>query len=250
METLFIGQEKISFENLDSTNAYLKQLCSEKVQVEGLTITAEYQTLGRGQIGNTWDSPKGQNLLFSVLLRPNFLSPDRQFYLNMSVCLALNDTLNQFCSGFQIKWPNDILFDGKKVAGILIENSISKNKIENSIIGIGINVNQKDFGAEYGRTSLSKLLGNSVDRGFLLQRICEKLEPRYLRLKSGSQGLFADYYSSLYGYKQEVEAEINGRVIICSIVGVEPNGRLITEIKGKKKKFNFKEIKFLFPKSL
>ncbi len=247
METLFIGQEKISFETLDSTNAYLKQLCSEKVQAEGLTITAEYQTLGRGQIGNKWDSPKGENLLFSVLLKPNFLSPDRQFYLNMSVCLAIFDALNELSPGFQIKWPNDLLYDRKKVAGILIENSISKNRIENSIIGIGINVNQKEFGNDKGRSSLFNVLGNKVDRSFLLHLIAKKMESKYLRLKQGTQGLFSDYYSALYGYSQAVTTEISGEIVSTIIKGVEPTGTLITEINGEKRKFDFKEIKFLFP---
>lgn len=247
METLFIGQEKISFENLDSTNAYLKQLCHEKVRAEGLTITAEYQTLGRGQFGNKWESPKGKNLLFSVLLRPNFLSPDRQFLLNMSVCLAIFDALAEFSLGFQIKWPNDILFDGKKVGGILIENSISKNKIENSIIGLGINVNQGNFEGEKGRTSLANVIGNPVDRNFLLHLICKKMEARYLRLKQGIKGLYSDYYLALYGFSQPVQAEVAGEKLQITIKGVEPNGYLITEIKGEKRKFDFKEIKFLFP---
>lgn len=246
METLFIGQEKISFETLDSTNAYLKQLCNEKVRAEGLTITAEYQTLGRGQIGNRWDSPKGLNLLFSVLLRPNFLSPDRQFYLNMSVCLAIFDALNEFCLGFQIKWPNDILFDGKKVGGILIENSISKNRIENSIIGVGINVNQSNFSEQRGRTSLYNIMGNEVDRNFLLHLVAKKMETKYLKLKQGTQGLFSDYYSALYGYLQAVDTEIDGEKVPTVIKGVEPNGTLITEVRGQKRKFDFKEIKFLF----
>lgn len=247
METLFIGQEKISFETLDSTNAYLKQICLEKVRTEGLIITAEYQTLGRGQIGNTWDSPIGENLLFSVLLRPNFLSPDRQFFLNMSVCLGIFDALNEICLGFQIKWPNDILFDGKKVAGILIENSISKNRIENSIIGVGINVNQVNFEGQSGRTSLATVIGNSVDRTFLLHLICKKIEIRYLKLKQGTKGLYADYYTALYGYSQAVNTEVDGQKVSAIIKGVEPSGYLITEINGLKRKFDFKEIKFLFP---
>lgn len=245
METLFVGHEIQSFAELSSTNEYLKDLCIKRPQNEGLTVTTEYQTLGRGQIGNSWESESGLNLLVSVLLRPNFLSPDRQFHLNMSVCLAICDSLNDISPGFQIKWPNDILYDGKKVAGILIENSMTNTKLESSIIGFGINVNQIKFPKKLSATSLQKILGNPIDRSFLLRNILKKMEVRYLKLKVGTGKLYSDYYNSMFGYLQTVSILYKEERRQIQILGVEPSGKLITTLDGKKKKFDFKEMSFM-----
>jgi BirA family biotin operon repressor/biotin-[acetyl-CoA-carboxylase] ligase len=245
METLFIGQELLRYQSLDSTNTRIKSLLRENIRVEGLTVQSEYQTLGRGQFGNSWEAEKGKNLLFSVLLKPNFLKPDRQFFLNMSVCLAVADSLNDLCPGFRVKWPNDILFEKKKLGGILIENSISSSKIDHSIIGVGLNINQREFSDNRLMTSLYSILGNQTDLNFLLEKILKKLEIRYLNLKAGKQGIYSDYYSLLYGYNENVPVRIGQKSTLAKIIGVEPSGYLIAEVEGSKKRFDFKEIVFI-----
>lgn len=248
METIFIGREKLTLDETTSTNAFIKQLNGEKVRAEGFTITAEYQTSGRGQFGNSWESAKGQNLLVSLLLRPKFLSPERQFLLNMSVCLAIYDSLNELLPGFQVKWPNDILYDGKKVGGILIENSIIGTDLDTSVIGFGINVNQNSFEDNLRRTSLYKLLGNEVNRDYLLSNILKEIEIRYLKLKSNNiSKLYNEYYSALYGYKQEVSVVFESEKTQMKIIGVEPSGQLNADVKGVLRRFDFKEVKFLLP---
>lgn len=245
METLFIGQELLTFSSLDSTNTYLKKLCRDKNRAEGLTVRTEYQTLGRGQFGNSWEAEKGKNLLMSTLLKPSFLEPNKQFHLNMSVCLAVADSLNQLCPGFQVKWPNDILFDRKKVGGILIENSLAGDAIDYSIIGIGLNVNQSDFLDNARRTSLFNILGNETPIEFLMESLLNKLEAYYLSLRVQKQGLYKNYYSLLYGYNEEVPVQVDNDKGKVRITGVEPSGKLITVIRGEIKKFDFKEIRFL-----
>ncbi len=142
-DSLFIGQQRLHIDTLHSTNDHLKTIITRGESAEGLTVTTEYQTSGRGQIGNSWESNEGENLLMSVYLTPKFLSAGHYFYLNMSVCLAVVDALNFLLPGFQIKWPNDILFDGTKVAGILIESTISGAVVQSCIIGVGLNVKTK-----------------------------------------------------------------------------------------------------------
>ena len=133
MQTLFVGKKHLRFNQLESTNTYLKELAKSDKIIEGTLAQCDYQTSGRGQFGNEWTAEKGKNLLFSLFLRPSFLNADQQFYLNMSVCLALAESLNQIVKGFEIKWPNDILYNNQKICGILIENSVSGNKLEYSV---------------------------------------------------------------------------------------------------------------------
>ncbi|MEQ9262535.1 MAG: biotin--[acetyl-CoA-carboxylase] ligase [Owenweeksia sp.] len=246
METLFIGQETIKLAVVESTNSYLKNIIKNGNPAEGLTIIAEYQTSGRGQFGNSWEAEKGKNLLFSVLLRPHFLIPERQFILNMSVCLAVVDSLNEISPGFEIKWPNDILYNKQKAGGILIESSISSEFLETTVVGIGLNVNQTDFNHQKGRTSLKKINGNTTDTNYLMQKILEKLESRYLRLKKGNvTGLFREYYSIMYGMEKELPVWIEGSETSIRPLAVEPSGELLALHKGKKVRFRFKEVKFI-----
>src|ERR1035441_10550859 len=148
MQTLFIGKNLITLDSVASTNNFAKDMLSNTRPVEGTAIMAKEQYAGRGQMGNAWETESGKNLTCSFILYPEFLEADKQFFLNMAVALAVKD----FCEHvlhdeIKIKWPNDIYYHDKKLGGILIENSISGNKISSSVIGIGINVNQTAFDA-------------------------------------------------------------------------------------------------------
>ena len=120
-EALFLGKNVISLSEIESTNDYAKQLLAESKQIEGTLITADFQSKGKGQMGNEWKSEAGKNIIASYILHPHFLSADKQFYLNMAVALGVKEFCEVATSLFaQIKWPNDILVEEKKVAGILI----------------------------------------------------------------------------------------------------------------------------------
>ncbi|WP_417601917.1 biotin--[acetyl-CoA-carboxylase] ligase [Owenweeksia hongkongensis] len=245
LNTLFIGHHRLHFESLDSTNNYLKELIGKKDVQEGLVVTADYQTSGRGQIGNTWASEPGVNLLMSVFFKPHYLNASHSFYFNMSVCLAVADALNFFHAGFQVKWPNDILFDGKKICGILIENSLMGKNIQHSVVGIGINVNQNIFDKNTNKaTSLRQILGHEVEMRYFTNKVLEMLEKRYHQLQRDRYGLLQDYFAFLYGYKQTVAAFIEGKKVMATIIDVLADGHLKAEINGKTELFQFKEISF------
>ncbi|HYQ56854.1 MAG TPA: biotin--[acetyl-CoA-carboxylase] ligase, partial [Draconibacterium sp.] len=123
----------ILLSEVDSTNNYAKQLVAEKAH-SGTVVLAQYQKNGRGQVGNFWESEAGKNLLFSLILYPAFLDAGKQFYISKVVSLALVEVLNECIIDVKIKWPNDIYVGDKKIAGILIENTMKGNKLESSVI--------------------------------------------------------------------------------------------------------------------
>ena len=131
-------------DELESTNNYAKQLVSDKVE-EGTVVLAQFQSKGRGQQGNYWESETGKNLLFSLILYPDFLEAEFQFSLSMLVSLAIVSVLDEETDEVQIKWPNDIYVGKLKIAGILIENTIKGSKLGSTIVGVGLNLNQEMF---------------------------------------------------------------------------------------------------------
>ncbi len=243
-----IGHQVATFSSLESTNSHLKKMISATAIAEGFAVRAKYQTLGRGQIGNTWVSEMGKNLLLSVFLKPQRLPVQQYFFLNMSVCLALVDCLNHFAQGFILKWPNDILFEKKKVAGILIENSIAGAAIQHSIVGIGLNVNQRVFSDSFNpkATSLATVLGKSIVIEEVQKKLFEHLQIRYQQLQLDAGSLKSDYYNNLHGYRTEVPVYLDGQPQTLQIEGVADNGQLQTTIGGLQRTFDFKELRFLF----
>ncbi|HEX9615756.1 MAG TPA: biotin--[acetyl-CoA-carboxylase] ligase, partial [Bacteroidota bacterium] len=144
LSTSLFGRKLFVFESIDSTNTCARTLAEAGME-EGAVVLAEYQTSGRGRHGRTWNAEPGENLLFSVLLRPaiprtsaGFLT----FFAAVSVAQALEEVSE---SRIECKWPNDLLLNGKKVSGILLENTFEKDRVDYSVIGIGINVNQSSF---------------------------------------------------------------------------------------------------------
>jgi len=135
----------IHIEQIDSTNNELRRLISHEPIDNFTMLTAEYQTSGRGQVGNTWESEKGKNLLMSILMRPKQLDVRQQYMLSMSLSVAVVRALRPIVNNVEIKWPNDIYVGNKKLGGILIENMLKGIFIDYSIMGLGLNVNQTKF---------------------------------------------------------------------------------------------------------
>ena len=140
----------IALDETDSTNRYISQLCNELQEsvAKLTTVTAEFQTAGKGQRGNTWEAERGKNLLFSFVLYPTFLEARRQFILSQIVSLSIKEELDRWSDEITIKWPNDIYWRDKKICGILIENDLSGHFIGRCISGVGININQKELSEE------------------------------------------------------------------------------------------------------
>lgn len=246
MTPLFTLEKTLKFKRLSSTNAHLRKLLAQNDVPEGMMVTSEYQTSGRGQYGNSWHSVEGKNLLFSYLLRPTFLTASQIFLINMSVCLALLHTLKPFHSDFMIKWPNDILWRLHKVAGILIENTFSGNYLETSVIGVGLNVNQVDFDPEIKAASLRGITGIQQDVELLRKAFAGNMEHYYLLLQRNPHLLKQEYLHHLYGFRQMVTVRRpNGSLQQGAITAVREDGQIEMMLNSRKNYcFQFKEIEF------
>jgi BirA family biotin operon repressor/biotin-[acetyl-CoA-carboxylase] ligase len=246
MAYLFNSAQIVRLKEVDSTNAYLKKKCQNLYLPEGFGVQSEYQTLGRGQFGNGWESERGQNLLFSYLLRPKFLNAQQVFYLSMSVCLAIYDTVSLYAEGFHIKWPNDVVRNGKKYSGVLIENQLSGSQIQSTVVGVGLNVNQMQFKTPHA-ASLAQLKGVTLSGDAIKSTLLDQLEKRYqqLRLKQFKE-LKAQYLKNLYGYHNSILLKEAGQMFSAQVVDVNEQGYLTLQKKnGAKKQYGFKEIEFV-----
>lgn len=265
MKTLFIGQYCIKLEKVYSTNSYLADLCLEKNLPEGTTVITENQKQGRGQRGTFWESESGKNLTLSILLKPTFLKPDEQFFLSKAVALGCAEFVVGCLSPFEggkgdvkIKWPNDIYIGNKKVAGILIENSVSGNFLSHSLVGIGINVNQEKFSSKIPNpTSLKLEMQKEFDLKDCFELLCSCIEKRYLsargriptksgQLRNHSKEINSDYLKNLYRFNEWADYNYRGEKLKAKITGVSKIGKLILEKEnGESLECDFKEVEFV-----
>ena len=165
----------IVLDETDSTNRYISQLCNnpQKAVAELTTVSAEFQTAGKGQRGNSWEAEKEKNLLFSFVLYPTFLEARCQFILSQIISLSIKEELDRWSDEITIKWPNDIYWRDKKICGILIENDLSGHFIGRCISGVGININQKEFHSDAPNPEAgANLLQRSANRR--AQHLCRR----------------------------------------------------------------------------
>lgn len=246
--TTIIGHPYLYLPVCHSTNDYLLELSEKDRLKEGAVVLTDKQTAGRGQRGNSWEAQAGENFTFSILLKPIFLSPDNQFVLNISISLAIWNFLKDLLQErVFIKWPNDLFYQDKKLGGILIENTLSGNQITQSIVGIGLNINQVDFSAPRA-TSLKVITNHNYSLEYLFPQLLQHIEQQYLDLKNGMYSIQKQkYIHNLYRFQERhlFQAE---EVFEGVISGVDETGRLEIERNGKVFRFNFKEIAFVYDK--
>lgn len=250
-ETLFIGRNTIVLDSVDSTNNYAKELLSKSKPIEGSAILAKEQYAGRGQMGNNWQAESGKNLTLSIILYPDFLDADKQFYLNMAVSLGVKD----FCESVlqddevRIKWPNDIYHRDSKLGGILMENSISGRKIASCVAGIGININQTEFDPSAPNpASFMQITGQVHPIQQMADSLFSFIEKYYLQLRQQHYNFLERAYTEgLYRYQQTHEYRKNGQVLKGEINGVAKDGKLIIHSSGKELRFAFKEVEYIIP---
>ncbi len=246
--TLFVGKVRHHFAQLASTNGYATELLSKNKPTEGTIITTDYQVDGRGQIGNKWESEARKNLTFSIILYPTFLQIRDQFLLNQAISLAVLDFTINFTNNFvKVKWSNDIYVFNNKIAGILIQNTLSGSKISTSIVGIGLNINQTEFQSAPNPTSLKLETAQDFDLNEMLNRLLWYIECRYLQLKAGRHDfLRQDYLQHLYRYAEDaLYQRPDGTIFSGKITGISPIGQLLISHQKGEEAFGFKEVKFV-----
>lgn len=244
--TLFIGKNVVFVSACPSTNDLALKLLQQPTVAEGTVVITDCQTAGRGQRGNQWQAEPGQNLTLSVILRPAFLQIRDQFYLTMVTALAVHDFLkSQLSTPAQIKWPNDILIGGKKLGGILIENQLQGESISASVVGIGLNINQKNFAISTA-TSLSLLTQQDYVLQNLFTALLSHLESRYLMLRSGKyEVLKQDYLQNLFQLNEVRTYQSNDQQFTGIIRGIDAWGKLMIETEQGMRIFDLKEVSFL-----
>ncbi len=249
MNTQFTGKHKKFFQQTDSTITQAWNLLSQHPP-EGTLIFTDHQYQGKGQRGNNWLSEPNVNIALSIIYYPTFVKGTELYYLNKFVSLAVQQTISHYLprSTVQIKWPNDILVQKKKISGILIENQFEGPLLKSSIIGIGINVNQTSFPAEidYKTTSLKRHLHCTRNKEEVMERLLEQLEFYYLSLKEGKTDMIDQaYHKALYGYQQEIMLTIDQEEKKVVIEGVDVEGRLLVRIGSAIFRYFHKEVGFI-----
>lgn len=243
--TLFIGKEIVFMPQCQSTNSEAIALCANKAVGEGTIVITNHQLAGRGQRGNNWESTAGLNLTFSIVLTPKFLRLQEQFMLNIITSLAIHDCLAA-CGvpNATIKWPNDVMVNGKKIAGILTENQVNGSVLTYSVIGIGLNVNQDMF--DYPTATSLRILTNTVhDLNALLINVLEKLEVRYIQLRNGNiKELISAYEAVLYWKGEEHTFYANGKEFLGTINEIDGNGQLVIDCGDEVRTFGTKQVEY------
>lgn len=238
----------IHISETNSTNNYLQSLCS-KQKVEELTVVvADFQTSGRGQRGNSWESDSGKNLLFSIVIFPEFLEARRQFLISQIISLAIKEELDTYTTDISIKWPNDIYWKEKKICGMLIENDLMGRNISQSIAGIGININQETFHSSAPNpVSLRQITGKEFDLFEILKNIILRIQSYYSLLKKGNtESIVCQYEMSLFKKEGMHRFKDANGEFLARIIRVEPEGRLILEDEMLNKRgYMFKEVEYL-----
>ena len=216
-----------------STNDKVKMLIKSKKISPGDIVWAEYQYKGRGQYNNNWNSSRGKNLLVSLYKEFRELSPKQSSYINFVISLSVIDTIEYYISNDNyIKWPNDILSAQKKISGILIENNFKGGKFNNSIIGIGINVNQTRFKNIVNATSI-KLITNKENR---IEEVLDKLIKNignYIKILRAKDfdNIMSIYNSRLYG-RDYCKFLINNKTFEGKVIDVNASGSINVKING------------------
>lgn len=248
--------EFLHFEEIDSTYSYVARHAAELPH--GAVVLADFQSAGRGQRGNVWESAPGENLLMAMLVRPERLAARSQFFISEAVSLAIVDTLRVLCGvDCCIKWPNDIYAGDGKICGILISHSLQApdeqgfTAIGHTVIGVGVNLNQRKFVSNAPNpVSVAGLTGRNTDVAAFARALAASILQRLEPLRAGEEGfaeLHRQYMSALYradGQPHRFYDVQSGQLFNAAIYAVEPSGHLIlrTHPSGSLRRYAFKEV--------
>ena len=240
-------------DSIGSTNTYLRELNGGDPAYDYEVAVADFQTAGRGQKGNTWESEQGKNLLFSTLAHPKGIKVQEQFYISEAIALAVSDAVivaagPEYAAGFSVKWSNDIYYKDCKMAGILIENTLQGSSILDTVVGVGLDVNQEVFVSDAPNPiSLKNITGRDYDRDALLDDIIARFIG-YMELDTPSQRAGVDelYRSRLYRRQGYYKFRDENGVFEACIEGIRPDGCLMLQTRsGEHRTYEFKQVQFV-----
>ena len=234
LKTRVFGNKIFTFDSIDSTNNCAKAVAGCGA-TEGTVVIAEQQTAGRGRMGRPWQANPNENLIFSIVLRPR-LSADALNLLPLYVAVAVSEAIESV-TGLKVecKWPNDILYNGKKLAGILIEGSLKQDKVDYVVIGVGINVNQTKFEGDLSAKASSLKLESKkeIDRARLFKEILSGLEKDYRMFQtSGFQSVVPQWIAHSSMLEKTISVSQQGNVISGVVKGLSPEGGLVLKTNG------------------
>lgn len=250
---------RISLDEVSSTNDYVRSIASQHTD-SVVVVSAQYQTAGRGQGGNRWESNRGDNVLASVLFRPRNVVPSQQFVLSMAGALAVREAIvgilvgmkgmpQGFIDDVRVKWPNDVFCRDRKISGTLIETTVRSGRIDSCVFGVGINVNQVRFSADAGHpTSLRLITGCRYDTEKVIDGVVSALQSRIEQVDSGDyEGVRADYLASLYRREGMHTYRDKNGTFRAQTLDVEPDGHLVLrDMGGNVRRYGFKQVAFWF----
>jgi BirA family biotin operon repressor/biotin-[acetyl-CoA-carboxylase] ligase len=243
----FLPSQIEVIDTLPGTNDYLKEKAAVMTGLpEGQVVWALHQTNGKGQSTNKWLTEPGQNITLSVLLRPENLPASEAFLLSKAIALAVHHTVAHFVkTGISIKWPNDIFAGSQKIAGILIENIIQGDLVKQSVVGIGLNVNQTVFLSDNNPTSLAKITGRNYVLSDIVAVLFENISSGYHQLQlKNNEKINRDYFRNLYNTGTAQPFLIHDQLRYCFINEVLGNGCIILTIDGKEEVYLYGEAKW------
>ncbi len=244
--TLFLGKDIHFLPDCHSTNDMALQALRQSKAAEGSVFITNHQTRGKGQRGNTWETRPGENLTFSLVLQPRFMDLSEQFVLNMAISNAIRRCFQEYIPGLKVKWPNDLVVPGfGKLGGILIENIVGSSGWDYAVVGIGLNVNQREFSSPKA-TSLSLVTGSAYTLEELFRLLITQVEQVYISLKKGKYAeIRAEFLQHLYLFEQQALFTVGEEALAGRIVGLAESGNLLLELtNGQQRSFGIKEIAF------
>ena len=239
----------IKLDAIDSTNNYLKKIILNKGINDYTVVTAKFQTQGKGQLGTEWESEHSKNLICSVYKKEINIKVQDQFVISALVSLALIKTLRKVnLSNMHIKWPNDIMSDNKKICGILIENIVKENYIKDTVIGIGLNVNQTIFNNLPNAASIKNLIGTTCSIDEILKDLVKNVKYYFNELdKSSINSIFEKYEDALFRInKPSTFKNSKGEIFSGYIKGVSRSGKLNVMLEDNlQESYDLKEVSIL-----
>jgi BirA family transcriptional regulator, biotin operon repressor / biotin---[acetyl-CoA-carboxylase] ligase len=225
-----VGTPFIELRSIDSTNNYAMRQVHAGVAQHGFSVFAHEQTAGKGQRSKQWLAQPGVNLMLSVVLEPapRFTTPS--FSFGMAMAVAAYGLLKKFTDAVKIKWPNDLFIGDRKAGGILIENILNGSVWRFAIVGIGLNINQTDFGALGNKAvSLKQITGTDYDTILLAKDLCREIDGVLKKLELSPEAIMAAYHQHLYKRGEWVKLRQGSRVFESRIIGVNTAGQLVTQ---------------------